>query len=82
MINKIEQGQLKWFGHLIRMKDDMRVKKVWETKTQQRRARDRPTRMWNESLEEILKRRGLDVVKVRKIAKDKKMWKEIVHGKI
>ena len=81
LIDKIEQGQLKWFGHLIRMKNDMDVKKVWEAKTQQRRARSRAAKTQNESLEEILKRRGLDVMKTRKIAKDKKKWKEIVYGK-
>ena len=61
------------------MKDDMPAKKVWEpkAKTQQRRARDRPTRTWNESLEEILERIELDIMRTRKVAKDKKNWKEI-----
>ena len=62
------------------MKHDMPAKKVWEVKTQQRKARDRPPRRWNKSLEDILKRRGLDVTKAMKIAKNKKKWKEIVHG--
>ena len=62
------------------MRDDMLVKKVWKAKTQQRRARGRPARTLNESLEEILKRRGLNVTKARKIGKDKK-WKEIVYRK-
>ena len=54
----------------------MPVKKVWETKTQQRRARVEPARTWNESVEEVLKGRELDVTELRKIAKDKKKWKE------
>ena len=80
-IDKIEQRQLTWFGHRIRMKDDMPVKKIWEAKIQQRKARGRTARTWNESLEEILKRRGLDATTARKIAKNKKKWKEIVYGK-
>ena len=41
----------------------MPVKKVWEAKTQQRKTRNGPATTWNESLEEILKGRGLDVMK-------------------
>ena len=42
LIDKLEQGQLRWFGHLIRMKNDVPVKKVREAKIQQRIARCRP----------------------------------------
>ena len=64
-------------GWAPRTKGVMSVKKVWQAKTQTKRPRGRSARTWSESLEEILKRRGLGVMKVRKFAKDKK-WKEIV----
>ena len=76
LIDKIEQGQLRWFRHLFRMKHGMPAKEIWEAKTQRRRVRSRPARTLNENLEEIMKRQGLYVTKARKIANDKK-WKEI-----
>ena len=76
LIDKIEQGQLWWFGHLIRIKAHMSVKEVWEANTLQRRAKGRPARAWNESVKEILKSRGLDVMRVRKLQKIKRSGKK------
>ena len=36
--------ELRWFSHLIRMKNDVIVTKVWESKIQRKKTREKPAR--------------------------------------
>ena len=61
------------------MRKSMRSK---DTAEKSKKARGRQARTWSENLEEISRRRELVVRKARKIAQDKKKWKEIVCEKM
>ncbi|CAH2019842.1 unnamed protein product [Acanthoscelides obtectus] len=59
VLQRIEDNQLKWFGHLVRMKDTRPVKLIWEASVQQKTARGRPKKTWKDGLAKILKNRGI-----------------------
>ncbi|CAH0563022.1 unnamed protein product [Brassicogethes aeneus] len=42
ILDSIEKQQLKWFGHMVRMEEDRHAKRIWQTKTIQKRPRGRP----------------------------------------
>lgn len=50
----LERGQLRCFGHLVRISSNMPVKRLWEFKMEVRRVRGRPVRTWNRSVEKTL----------------------------
>lgn len=61
IVKRIKDCQLKWFGHLTRMKTDIPVKKVWEPRRNERRARERPWSTWDENLNMILADTGQEL---------------------
>lgn len=55
IINKIEEGQLSWFDHLVRMSDSNRVQEIWEVGLDKRGRRGRrPSKTWNKAVAQIL----------------------------
>ena len=54
LINKIEKGQLRWLGHLMRMDGNGIAKKRWDWIPEGRRSRGRPRKRWKDGIEEVL----------------------------
>ena len=52
--HKIENNQLRWFGHLNRMHDDRIAKQVFDCKQQGKLPRGRPRKMWSDVIMESL----------------------------
>merc|ERR1712148_100523 len=50
VLRKVEDGMLRWFGHLVRMEDGRLVKKVYNSAVVAEARRGRPRRGWNESV--------------------------------
>lgn len=75
-IKKIQQKQMNWYGHLIRMKDDRQVKKVWRTKSGKR---GRPQKKWVQIIQEILVEREITRRDANEKAKDGKQWKKFTE---
>lgn len=48
LVDVIKKQQLKWFGHLCRMKNKRSVKLVLQTNVQKVETRGRPSKIWNE----------------------------------
>jgi hypothetical protein len=54
--NKIEQAQLRWFGHLNRMCEERLTKQIWEARTEglgKKQPRGRPNITWNDNIQEL-----------------------------
>nr|CAH7736900.1 unnamed protein product [Callosobruchus chinensis] len=79
VLQKIEENQLKWFGHLVRMDVTRPVKMVWQAREQRKRGRGRPRKTWNDTVASILKSRGLSWNEAFRRARDKKKWASFVH---
>ena len=81
ILDFIEQKQLGWWGHLIRLKERTPVIQVWESRTQGRRKRGRPKKTWDSTIESILQRKGKTIKEAKTMARNKKEWRSFVNAK-
>ena len=73
LVEKIEEKKLKWFGHLVRMKEDRKVKQVMEARTDGKRDRGRPRIDW-ESDKDICRKKGTSLQELKKKARNRKEY--------
>jgi hypothetical protein len=57
IVHKIEEQQLRWYGHVKRMENGKIVKQVAEWNPQGKRKRGRPINTWKDGIRENMKRR-------------------------
>ena len=58
---RIDQGVLRWFGHVERMGDERMAKRVYESDVRGVRRRGRPRKCWMVGVKEVLARKGLNI---------------------
>ena len=57
---KIDEGVLRWFGHVERMKNNMIAEKVYVGECAGSRSVGRARKRWIDTVKKFLKKRGLD----------------------
>ncbi|XP_060527448.1 uncharacterized protein LOC132702745 [Cylas formicarius] len=67
-----EQRQLGWWGHLQRLNSTVPIQKMWESRPTGRRKRGKPRKIWNETIDKILIKKGKICNGAMQIALDKK----------
>ena len=58
---RIDEGVLRWFGHVERMERDRIAKRIYVGECAVSRSVGRPWKRWIDTVKECLKKRGLDV---------------------
>ena len=58
---KFDQGVLRWFGHVERMRDERIAKRVHESDVRGVGRRGRPRKCWSDGAKEVLARKGLNI---------------------
>ena len=76
---KIE-GVLRWFGHVERVENDRIAKRVYVGECAGSRSVGRPRKRWIDTVQECLKKRGLDVKETRRMVHDRSVWRGFVRG--
>ena len=67
LLDVVEEGRLRWYGHVIRVrKGRMPWKYLW-LKPQRRRPVGRPRKRWLDGVDEALKRRWKSLAQVEKV---------------
>ena len=56
---KIDEGVLRWFGHVERMENDRIAKRVYVGECAGSRSVGRPRKRWIDTVKECLRKRGL-----------------------
>ena len=74
---RMDQGVMRWFGHVERMGDDRLVKRVYDSEVRGVRRRGRPRKGWMDGLKETLERRGLNIQEARDCVQDRSEWRRV-----
>ena len=77
--NKIERNQLRWFGHVNRMKESRIPKQILECRHQGKLPRGRPKKVWQETISEVLEKRGCRYLDAKRKTLDRDQWRKFVH---
>ena len=78
---KIDEGVLRWLGHVERMENDRIAKRVYVGECAGSRSVGRPWKRWIDTVKDCLKKRGLDVRKARRMVHDRSVWRETLKGR-
>ena len=77
---RIDQGLLRWFGHVERMGDDRLAKRVYDSNVRGMRRRGRPRKCWIDGVNETLERKGLTIEEAKVSVQDRSEWRCICRG--
>ena len=77
IVKWIKEQRISWLGHLERMEEDRKPKKIFTQELEGTRIRGRPRKGWKEEVERDLQVMG--VRRWRELVADRKIWKDIVR---
>ena len=81
-MGRLVKSQLKWAGHVERMKEDRlpRMAYVHQERGKRKRKRGRPRMRWRDCIERDMRKAELEDVDWRMVAQDRGQWRRVVHG--
>ena len=68
---KIDEGVLRWFGHVERIENDRVTKRVYVGEVAGIRSVGRLRKMWIDTVKDCLKKSGLDIRQARRMVHDR-----------
>jgi hypothetical protein len=71
----LEERQLRWFGHVYRMERERKPKQFKEAQVEGRKQRGRQRITFESRIQEIGSRRGKTLAEMKKMARDREVWK-------
>ena len=75
-----DEGVLRWFGHVKRMGNDRIAKRVSVGYCAGSRSLGRSQMRWTDTMNDCLKKRGLDIRQARRIVHDRSVWRGFLRG--
>ena len=79
VVERAEEGVLKWFGHMERMSEERLTKKIYVSEVEGTRRRGRPIWMWKDGVKGILSGRGLSMQEGERSARNRVKWNDVVY---
>ncbi|KAJ4433721.1 hypothetical protein ANN_16032 [Periplaneta americana] len=76
---KLRREQLKWFGHMVRMREERKPKQVMEAMTEGRKGRRRPRTIYMDNIEMMARKREKGVEELRRMARDREEWRRWIE---
>ena len=73
---KIQEGRLRWYGHLLRRDEDHVGRCTMEMKVQGRRKRGRPRKRWRDCVRDDLQLKGI----TEEEAQDRNKWRRLIQN--
>ena len=77
---RIDEGVLRGFGHLVSIKKERIAKRVYIGECAGNHSEGRPRKRWIDTVNDCLKKRGLDVRQARRMVQDRSRWRGFVRG--
>lgn len=73
---KVQEGRLRWYGHLLRRDEDHAGRHTMGVEVQGRRKRGRPRKRWKDCVRGDLHEKGIDEAEVQ----DRNRWKRLIRN--
>ena len=80
MDKNIDEGVLRWFGHLEKMENDRIAMRVYVKECAGSRSVGRLRKRWIDTVKDSLKKMGLDVRQARRVEHDRSVFRGFVRG--
>ena len=77
---RIDQGVLRWFGHVERMRDERMAKRVHESDVRGVGRRGMSRNCWMDGVREMLAIKGLNIQEMKVSLEDRNEWRSICRG--
>merc|ERR1712002_1337670 len=77
---RMDQGILRWFGHVERIRNERLVKRVYDSEVRGVRRRGRPGKSWMNGVNETLGRKGLNIQEAKDSVQNRNGWRSICRG--
>ena len=79
LASRADRRVFRWFGHVERMDEYKKARKVLMAKVSGGRVRGRPRLGWMDGVKVALGNRGMTLEAALQCAKDRKAWRALVH---
>ena len=79
LASRADQRVLRWFGHVEKMDEYRTARRVLMTEVSEGRVRGSQRLCWMDGVKVALDNRGMAVEVARQCAKDRKVWRALVH---
>ena len=79
LASRADQRVLRWFGHVERIDDYRMARRVLMAEVSGGWVRGRPRFGWMDGVKVALGSRGMTAEDARQCAKDRKLWRALVH---
>ena len=73
---KIQEGRLRWYGHLMRRDEDHVARHTMEMEIEGRRKRGRPRKRWRDCVKDDLQLKGIS----EEEAQNRNQWRRLIHN--
>ena len=73
---KIQEGRLRWYGHLLRRDEDHVGRQIMEMEVEGRRRRGRPRKRWRDCIRDDLRLKGI----TEEEAQNRNHWRQLIHN--
>ena len=73
---KVQEGRLRWYGHLLRREDDHVGRRTMEMEVQGRRRRGRPRKRWRDCVGNDMRAKGVN----EEDALDRNRWRRLIQN--
>ena len=77
---RIDQGVLRWFGHVEGMTDERMAKRVYECDVRGVRRKGSLRKCWMNGVKDVLTRKGLNIQEAKVSVQDRNEWHSIYRG--
>jgi hypothetical protein len=77
----VQEGQLRWLGHMYRMEEDRIPKRAYEARAIGKKGRGRPRKKWNEEVKQAVENRGMNWKEIKELTKDRNKWRDMWRRK-
>lgn len=72
LVETIQRKQLRWYGHVVRMREERLPRKIMEARREGKRRRGRPRLTWLDTIKNMVERKGKSIEEAKRLARNRR----------